>query len=66
MSLKAVMAGGRFAVVPNTWKDRDAGQSKFALLKQSVLYLVTLVYLLLDRRLKGKHYLVMRRNKLTF
>ncbi len=66
MSLKAIMAGGRFGVMPNSWQQRDAGQSKFAVFKQSVLYLSTLLYLMLDRFLKKNQYEAMRRQGLTF
>lgn len=46
MSLKAVLAGRRFAVVPTDWRQRDAGQSSFRVLNQFRPYLATLVYCL--------------------
>jgi len=66
MSLKAVMAGGRYIVVPNSWEERAEGVSKFAVIRQSILYLITIFYLLLDRTLKQKAYETMRRNNITF
>jgi dolichol-phosphate mannosyltransferase len=52
MSLKAVLGGATFAVVPNSWVQRSAGESKFRLLSLSWLYLMTIVYCLIDARLK--------------
>ncbi len=52
MSLKAVLGGATFAVVPNSWVQRSAGESKFKLLSLSWLYLMTIVYCLIDARLK--------------
>jgi dolichol-phosphate mannosyltransferase len=46
MSLKAVAAGARYAVVPTSWRNRDAGSSKFKVFAQVYLYLVTLLYCL--------------------
>ena len=44
MSLKAVAQGVRYAVVPNSWRDRDAGSSKFKILYHSYMYLLTIFY----------------------
>jgi dolichol-phosphate mannosyltransferase len=52
MSLKAVLGGATFAVVPNSWVQRSAGESKFKLMSLSWLYLMTILYALLDARLK--------------
>jgi dolichol-phosphate mannosyltransferase len=52
MSLKAVLGGATFAVVPNSWVQRSAGESKFRLFALSWLYLITIVYCLIDARLK--------------
>lgn len=52
MSLKAVLGGATFAVVPNSWVQRSAGESKFRLFSLSWLYLMTIVYCLIDARLK--------------
>jgi len=51
MSLKAVLAGYKFAVVPNDWKQRDAGTSNFNVLRQFPPYFATLVYCLSRRYL---------------
>lgn len=52
MSLKAVLGGASYAVVPNSWIERAAGTSKFKLLELSWLYLLTIVYCLLHARLR--------------
>jgi dolichol-phosphate mannosyltransferase len=52
MSLKAVLGGATFAVVPNSWVQRAAGESKFKLMSLSWLYLMTILYCLIDARLK--------------
>jgi len=44
MSLKAVLAGREFAVVPTDWRQRDAGQSSFGVLNQFRPYLATLIF----------------------
>lgn len=46
MSMGAVAQGARFAVVPTNWRDRDAGDSKFKVLAQVRIYLLTLIYCL--------------------
>jgi len=56
LALKAVLGGHRFAVVPNDWKQRDAGDSSFKLFRlvkpyaATVLYCLTRSYLLGVRR----------------
>jgi dolichol-phosphate mannosyltransferase len=52
MSLKAVLGGASYAVVPNSWVQRAAGESKFKVFSLSWLYLLTIVYCLIDARLK--------------
>ena len=52
MSLKAVLGGAKYAVVPNSWVQRAAGGSKFRLFSLGWLYLITIVYCLIDARLK--------------
>lgn len=51
MSLKAVLAGHRYAVVPNDWRQRDAGQSSFRVMRLFKPYAATLIYCL------SRHYL---------
>jgi len=46
MSLKAVAQGVRYAVIPNSWTNRDAGSSTFKVFTQSYLYMLTLLYCL--------------------
>jgi dolichol-phosphate mannosyltransferase len=52
MSLKAVLGGASYAVVPNSWVQRAAGESKFRLFSLGWLYLITIAYCLIDARLK--------------
>lgn len=52
MSLKAVLGGWSIAVVPNDWRQRDAGQSSFRILRLVRPYMATLVYCL------SRHYLM--------
>lgn len=56
MALKAVLSGASYTVVPNSWVERAAGESKFRLLRLMRLYLVTLHYCLLDARLRRGGY----------
>ena len=51
MSLKAVLSGASFAVVPNDWTQRAGGQSKFKVLSLAWLYLLTIAYCLIGHRL---------------
>jgi dolichol-phosphate mannosyltransferase len=51
MSIKAVLSGARFAVVPNSWIERAGGVSKFRLVQAGTLYLATIAYCLLQHRL---------------
>jgi len=52
MSLKAVLGGATFAIVPNSWVQRAAGESKFRLFSLGWLYTITIVYCMIDARLK--------------
>lgn len=52
MSLKAVLGGATYAVVPNSWVERAAGQSQFRLVSLAGLYLLTIAYCLIGARLK--------------
>ena len=51
MSMKAVLGGARFAVIPNSWVQREGGVSKFRLVQAGGLYLATIAYCLLQHRL---------------
>jgi dolichol-phosphate mannosyltransferase len=44
LALKAVLGGWRYAVVPNDWKQRDAGQSSFNVLHLAKPYAMTALY----------------------
>lgn len=46
MSLKAVLGGASYAVVPNDWRQRDGGESSFNVLKLVKPYTATLIYCL--------------------
>ena len=46
MSLKATLAGWSYAVVPNDWRQRDAGESSFNVLKLMKPYAATMIYCL--------------------
>ncbi len=52
MSLKAVLGGATYTVVPNSWIQRDAGESKFKMFKVGWLYLITIIYCMIDAKLK--------------
>ena len=41
MSLKYYLSGAEFAVVGNSWKERDSGTSKFKLIKECVMFMAT-------------------------
>jgi dolichol-phosphate mannosyltransferase len=51
MSMKAVLSGARFAVVPNSWIERSEGVSKFNVVRVSWMYLLTILYCLIQHRL---------------
>ena len=47
MSVKAVLSGASVQVIPNSWRDRDGGVSKFNLGRLGPRYLATIAYCLL-------------------
>lgn len=49
MSMKAVLSGARFAVTANDWRQREAGASSFDVVRQSILYLITIHWVLTGR-----------------
>lgn len=51
MSIKAALTGARIVVIPNDWRQREAGESKFRTLRLARLYLMTVAYCLLHDRL---------------
>lgn len=60
MSLSTVLAKARFAVIPNSWKNRSVGTSQFKIFKQAKLYLMTLAYCWIRARIQGKSGLSFR------
>lgn len=52
MSLKAVLGGFSFGVIPTDWRQRGAGQSSFRLFRLVKPYLVTLIYCFAQRSLR--------------
>lgn len=55
MSMKAVRTGARFGVTPNDWRQREAGASSFGVAKQSLLYLMTIHWVLTGRTRYMQH-----------
>ena len=54
MSINAVLENSKIIQIPNDWKDRDVGHSKFNILKQSWLYCLTIIFCLIKNKIKGK------------
>jgi dolichol-phosphate mannosyltransferase len=52
MSIKAVLSGARYAVIPNDWTGRTSGESKFRIVRMARSYLMTIAYCL------TRHWLV--------
>jgi dolichol-phosphate mannosyltransferase len=55
MSISAMLTGARCGIVPNNWRNREVGSSKFALFRQSLLYLGTLYAVLRRRGVLRRH-----------
>ncbi|MGV6847593.1 MAG: glycosyltransferase family 2 protein [Marinibacterium sp.] len=53
MSLKAILAGHSYTVVPTDWRQRDAGQSSFNIFRMMRPYYSTMVYCLARQYLLG-------------
>ena len=53
LALKAVLGGWRYAVVPNDWKQRDAGQSSFNVFRLAKPYAMTALYCFSRRYLES-------------
>ena len=47
MSVKAVLSGARAKIIPNSWRDRDGGVSKFNVGRLGPRYLATIAYCVL-------------------
>ncbi len=52
MSIKAVQRGATFKVVPNGWRDREGGESKFNIVKLGPRYLMTILYCVLEDKIR--------------
>lgn len=52
MSVKAVLSGASAKIVPNSWRDRDGGVSKFNVGRLGPRYLATIAYCLLGNYIK--------------
>ncbi len=56
LPLKAVVRGFSYAIVPTSWRDRSAGQSKLALREMGSRYLFIVLYVFLERHLSRGDY----------
>jgi dolichol-phosphate mannosyltransferase len=56
MPLKAIIRGHTFAVVPTTWHNRRAGESKLAMREMGSRYLFIVLYSFLERHLSRGDY----------
>src|SRR5437868_5234358 len=52
LAIKAVQTGARFKIVPNNWRDRTGGVSKFKITRLGPRYLLTIAYCLILRYLQ--------------
>lgn len=52
MSVKAVLSGARAKIIPNSWRDRDGGVSKFNVGRLGPRYLATIAYCVLGDYLR--------------
>jgi dolichol-phosphate mannosyltransferase len=57
LPLKAVTRGFTFAVVPTTWRNRTAGESKLAMREMGSRYLFIVLYVFLEKHLSRGDYL---------
>lgn len=56
LPLKAVVRGYSYAVVPNTWRNRETGVSKFRIREMGGRYVFIILYCLLERLLSRSDY----------
>lgn len=56
MPLKAVVRGFSYAIVPTSWRDRTAGESKLALREMGSRYLFIVLYVFLEHHLSRGDY----------
>lgn len=53
MSIKAALAHPKIKVIPNNWRDREGGESKFVISKLGPRYLMTILYCLIENYVKN-------------
>jgi len=56
MPLKAIVRGYRYAVVPNTWRNREKGVSKFKIREMGSRYMFIILYCYLEKLLSRGDY----------
>ena len=56
MPLKAIVRGFSYAIVPTSWQDRSAGQSKLALKEMGSRYVFIVLYVFLEHHLSRGDY----------
>jgi dolichol-phosphate mannosyltransferase len=56
LPLKAIVRGYKFAVVPNSWTNRKAGESKLKIKEMGSRYLFIVLYCLIEKWLSRKDY----------
>jgi dolichol-phosphate mannosyltransferase len=56
MPLKCIVRGFRYAVVPNSWRNRKAGLSKFRIREMGSRYMFIIIYCLVEKTLSRGDY----------
>jgi dolichol-phosphate mannosyltransferase len=56
MPLKCIVRGYRYAVLPNSWRNRREGISKFRIREMGSRYLFMILYCLLEKLLSGRDH----------
>ena len=62
MSVSAILNHPTIAIVPNSWRERRGGASKFRVLDETKLYLMTLFYSYLRRKIQGESWNIFRQS----
>ena len=52
LSIKAVQSGAKYKIIPNEWRNREGGVSKFKVARLGPRYLLTIAYCLIQAYLK--------------
>lgn len=58
MPLKIIVRGYKYAIMPNAWRNRKEGFSKFKIREIGSRYMFTIFYCLLEKMLSGGDYMV--------